>query len=132
MVETKTREIINKWINERVQEVYDKTLSDTGSVKKAERMAKLKRLSYEIMQDRSTSEDLGMSSVTTESVMYDFSKMSIKDIDSTLLNHRPGSALERHADMPGWDRTHNAIDFYKKGIFTAMYKAMSGYQSKNQ
>ena len=53
----KTREIINKWINERVQEVYDKTLSDTGSVKKAERMAKLKRLSYEIMQDRSTSED---------------------------------------------------------------------------
>ena len=126
----KSREVIDKWINERVQEVYDKTLSDTGSVKKAERMAKLKRLSYEIMQDRSTSEDLGMSSVTTESVMYDFSKMSIKDIDSTLLNHRPGSALERHADMPGWDRTHNAIDFYKKGIFTAMYKAMSGYQSK--
>ena len=128
----KSREVIEKWIEERVQEAYDKELSSTGSKKKAENAAKLERLKYQIHQDKSQSDDLGYASSSIESIMYDFSKMDIKTLKDTMLNHRPGSSMEREADMPGWDTTTNALDAYKNGVITAMYKTMSSYYASKE
>tara|TARA_R110002020_G_scaffold55591_2_gene154060 strand:- start:378 stop:8477 length:8100 start_codon:yes stop_codon:yes gene_type:complete len=126
----KSQKIIDKWIEERVQEAYNEALAKpNGTIKKAKRAAQLKRLGYQIHQDKAQSDDLGFANSSVESVMFDFSKHDLQSLENLMINRRPGSTLERNADMPGWDPTHNAIDSYKNGVITASYKAMSAYQA---
>ena len=120
----KARAEIDAWLNLKLEKVFSIEMSKKGvTEKQALKEVALYKAEMELFIENSSSTSGLGEKAALDAMMH--KTTDAKELNNIGVFSRPESLEKRTGDMPGWDRSVNALDTYKQRIVNSAYKSVA-------
>ena len=117
------RKEIEAWNTLKLEGVFNDAINKGKSEKEALKDVALAKAELDLFIENSNSTSGLGEKAAIDGMMH--TTTDVKELNNIGIFSRPESLETRIGDMPGWDRSVNAMDVYKERIINSMYKSIS-------
>ena len=114
---------IEAWLKPKLDKVYNDAINEGKTKEQAQKARDIAEAEARLFVEGSASSSGLGEKAAIDAMMHNAKTDS--ELNNTGIFSRPQSLEHRIADMPGWDKSANALDIYKERIINSAYKSVA-------